>query len=134
MIMNYIKAFFQDGGDLSMGEDRTAIEIGQKRFQFSGPALHPVNRYTGVVRIVTLPLIGEFIGMRVTGSYNIHAMSVPGQEIGQVIDMKSAAPGMKRGVECGYKAETFLIHLFNQDRPYSKSLLNHEEHEVHEGI
>ncbi len=97
MIMDNIKSLFQDRGNLRTGEDRGAGEISQKRFQFSGPALHPVNRYTGVVRIVTLPLIGEFIGMRVTGSYNIHAMAVPGQEIGQVIDMKSAAPGWNGG-------------------------------------
>jgi len=71
-----------------------------------------VNRYTGVVRIVTLPLIGEFIGMRVTGSYNIHAMAVPGQEIGQVIDMKSAAPRMERGVEGGNQTESLLLIIW----------------------
>lgn len=109
MIMNNIKTFFQNGVDLRTGEDRFPGEIGQERLQSPGPALHPMNRNPGVVRVLPFPLIGELVGMRVTRSYNVHAMAVPGQVIGKMIYMQSAATGMEWRIKGGYQAETFLL-------------------------
>jgi hypothetical protein len=99
MVVDNIKFIIKEIPDSPPGEERPPGQIGEERLDLARPGGDPMDGDARVMGIVALPGVLNLIGVGLAGADHIHPVAIPGQEIGQMIDMETAPPGMERRIE-----------------------------------